>query len=98
MRRRRALSILTASCAVAAVLLALGPETAAAQDASTAQSYAAPAGIDSRLVVWVAAQLHLMFAAFVLAVPMFALCIEYVGWRLVKCEPEAAARYDWLAH
>ncbi len=45
-----------------------------------------------------AAQLHLDFAAFVLAVPMFALVIEYTGWRAAKRNPQLAARYDWLAH
>ncbi len=60
--------------------------------------YAQPAPVDSRLAVWVAAQLHLDFAAFVLAVPMFALAIEAFGWRQIRRDPEAAARYDWLAH
>jgi len=34
----------------------------------------------SRVVVWVLAQLHLLFAAFVLAVPLFAMIIEAVGY------------------
>ncbi len=85
-------------CAVVAVLPALLPETALAQAATAAPDYAVPAGIDSRLAVWIAAQLHLMFAAFVLAVPMFALYIECMGWYLVKRDPVAAARHDWLAH
>jgi cytochrome bd-type quinol oxidase subunit 1 len=50
------------------------------------------------MLVWAAAQLHLMFAAFVLAVPMFGLFIECMGWRLARRDPAAAARYDWLAH
>lgn len=37
--------------------------------------------IGSRVAIWIVAQLHLMFAAFVLAVPMFALIIEYIGYR-----------------
>jgi hypothetical protein len=37
--------------------------------------------LDSRTLVWIAAQLHLDFAAFVLAVPLFALLIEFLGWR-----------------
>jgi cytochrome bd-type quinol oxidase subunit 1 len=36
--------------------------------------------IGSRVAVWVVAQLHLMFAAFVLAVPMFAFIIELIGY------------------
>jgi cytochrome bd-type quinol oxidase subunit 1 len=39
-----------------------------------------------------AAQLHLNFAAFVLAVPMFALVIEFMGWRRKE------KRFDRLAH
>ena len=49
-------------------------------------------GTDSRLVIWVVAQLHLLFAAFVLGVPIFALITEYVGYRT------GTKRYDKLAH
>ena len=38
-------------------------------------------GLDSRTVVWVVAELHLMFAAFVLGVPIFAVILELVGVR-----------------
>ena len=48
--------------------------------------------LGSRLAVWGAAQLHLNFAAFILGVPIFAVIVEFVGWR--TREP----RYDWLAH
>lgn len=48
--------------------------------------------IGSRTIVWVVAQLHLMFAAFVLAVPMFALIIEIIGY-VTKDK-----RYDHLAY
>jgi hypothetical protein len=82
----------------AAVLVAVAPVTAVAQSGVAVTDYAAPALIDSRLAVWVVAQLHLMFAAFVLAVPMFALFIEYMGWRAAKSDARSAARYDWLAH
>ncbi len=91
---RTALAVLC----LAAVVLVLVPGTAGAQEAVTISDYAAPALIDSRLAVWIAAQLHLDFAAFVLAVPMFALVIEYMGWRAAKSDPRSAARYDWLAH
>ncbi len=36
-------------------------------------------GIDGRLIVWIIAELHLMFAAFVLAVPIFVVIIEMIG-------------------
>ncbi|HHT9125535.1 MAG TPA: cytochrome ubiquinol oxidase subunit I [Candidatus Brocadiia bacterium] len=35
--------------------------------------------ISSRIAIWVIAELHLMFAAFVLAVPMFVLITEIIG-------------------
>lgn len=48
--------------------------------------------VGSRVAVWVAAQLHLLFAAFVLAVPLFALIIEFIGYKTKD------VRYDHLAH
>jgi cytochrome bd-type quinol oxidase subunit 1 len=48
--------------------------------------------VGSRVAVWVLAQLHLYFAAFVLAVPMFALIIEFIGYR------SGDKRYDKLAY
>ena len=48
--------------------------------------------IGSRVAVWSVAQLHLLFAAFVLAVPIFALIIEFIGY-ITKDK-----RYDALAH
>jgi len=52
--------------------------------------------IGSRAAIWIAAEVHLMFAAFVLGVPMFALVVEIVGARTKPIED--AARYDRLAH
>ncbi len=49
-------------------------------------------GASSRGIVWIAAQMHLFFAAFVLAVPLFVLVIEWIG---VKTRDE---RYDDMAH
>ena len=37
--------------------------------------------IGSRDWIWIVAQLHLNFAAFVLGVPIFAVTMEYLGWR-----------------
>lgn len=48
--------------------------------------------VGSRVAMWVAAELHLMFAAFVLAVPMFALIIEFIGYR------NGDKQYDKLAY
>lgn len=49
-------------------------------------------GFSSRSIVWVVAQMHLFFAAFVLAVPLFVLVIEWIG---VKTGDD---RYDDMAH
>jgi cytochrome bd-type quinol oxidase subunit 1 len=48
--------------------------------------------VGSRVAIWVVAQLHLLFAAFVLAVPIFALIIEVIGYKT------GDVRYDRLAH
>ena len=58
----------------------------------TQPEYRAFPVIGSRVAIWIVAQLHLMFAAFVLAVPMFALTIEYIGYRTKE------KKYDELAH
>lgn len=49
-------------------------------------------GYNSRIAVWIVAQIHLFFAAFVLAVPIFVLVIEGVG---IMTKDE---RYDHMAH
>jgi len=43
--------------------------------------YRAVPVIGSRVAIWMVAQLKLLFAAFVLAVPMFVLIIEFIGYR-----------------
>jgi cytochrome bd-type quinol oxidase subunit 1 len=48
--------------------------------------------VGSRVAIWAVAQLHLLFAAFVLAVPIFALIIEAIGYKT------GDPRYDRLAH
>jgi cytochrome bd-type quinol oxidase subunit 1 len=48
--------------------------------------------VGSRVAIWAVAQLHLLFAAFVLAVPLFAFIIEAIGYKT------GDARYDRLAH
>ncbi|NCF83348.1 MAG: hypothetical protein GWP74_17225, partial [Proteobacteria bacterium] len=89
-------------------LAGLGAPSAFAQDASTAQGadelvhapapklsaadYPQIAGINARVFVWLAAQLHLWFAAFVLAVPIFGFIIEAIG---MKTRDE---RYDSMAY
>lgn len=48
--------------------------------------------VGSRVAIWAVAQLHLLFAAFVLAIPIFALIIEAIGYKT------GDLRYDRLAH
>jgi len=76
---------------------ALVEEAQAADAAARARPYEEQAyrpfpWVGSRVAVWVLAQMHLLFAAFVLAVPMFALIIEFIGYRTKD------PRYDHLAH
>ncbi|MCP5088218.1 MAG: cytochrome ubiquinol oxidase subunit I [Rhodobacteraceae bacterium] len=58
----------------------------------TADDYPKVAGVNGRLAVWVCAQLHLWFAAFVLAVPIFVFIIEAIGIRTRD------KRYDDMAY
>jgi len=78
------------------VALVAGPAIAfpqeAVQELATDPEYRRLPMIGSRVGMWVVGQLHLMFAAFVLAVPLFALIIEVTGY--VKKEK----RYDDLAY
>ena len=48
--------------------------------------------VGSRVAIWAVAQLHLLFAAFVLAVPIFAVIVEAIGYKT------GDLRYDRLAH
>jgi cytochrome d ubiquinol oxidase subunit I len=48
--------------------------------------------VGSRVAIWVVAQLHLLFAAFVLAVPIFAFIVEAIGYKT------GDLRYDRLAY
>jgi cytochrome d ubiquinol oxidase subunit I len=48
--------------------------------------------VGSRVAIWAVAQLHLLFAAFVLAVPIFAFIVEAIGYKT------GDKRYDKLAY
>jgi cytochrome d ubiquinol oxidase subunit I len=48
--------------------------------------------VGSRVAIWMVAQLHLLFAAFVLAVPIFAFIVEAIGYKT------GDMRYDRLAY
>lgn len=62
-----------------------------AQEAAIEAEYRTAFGLDSRLVIWIVAELHLMYGAFVLGVPIFAVLVEYIGKRTQDL------RYDKLA-
>ncbi len=65
---------------VVALLLTAGADPAWAQaGADGIREYGNFPVVGSRVAVWVAAQVHLMFAAFVLGVPMFAVVTEAIG-------------------
>ena len=57
----------------------------------TVAVYTASPLLDSRTVVWLLMELHLMFGAFVLGVPIFAMIVEIVG------SATGDKRYDRLA-
>jgi len=93
---------LTAGASLALAVLALGDIGAIAAEQAvaahgpaptlTAADYPIIAGINSRVAVWIFAQLHLWFAAFVLAVPIFVFIIEVIGMRTRD------KRYDDMAY
>ncbi len=58
----------------------------------TAADYPSITGVNSRVTVWLVAQLHLWFAAFVLAVPIFVFIIEAIGMKTRD------KRYDDMAY
>ena len=77
---------LAALCGAVGALLSLAPPGLAAQAIQTAaegtiqiRMYGDFPWGGSRLAIWVVAQIHLFFAAFVLGVPMFAVVAEAIG-------------------
>lgn len=59
-----------------------GTATAAIEEEEMAPvQYRTFFGLDPRTVVWIVSELHLMFAAFVLGVPIFAVIVEIVGFK-----------------
>lgn len=88
-KRRRVRAYLTIALVLVASFVLVGP---AGAQGSGPPDYRQYAGLDSRNVIWVISQLHLLFAAFVLGVPIFALITEFVGYRTQR------EQYDKLAH
>ncbi len=52
--------------------------------------------LDNRVLVWMVTQQHTYFGGFVLALPFFAVLLEFLG--LSRRDPDSARRYDGLAH
>ncbi len=52
--------------------------------------------VNNRVLVWVLTQQHTYFGGFVLALPFFAVLLEFLG--LCRRDPNSARRYDGLAH
>jgi cytochrome bd-type quinol oxidase subunit 1 len=82
-----ALTVLLVAAAEAAL-----PPGAILPPKLTEADYPTIAGVNGRIVVWLAAQLHLWFGAFVLAVPIFVLIIEALGMATRD------QRYDRMAY
>ena len=87
---KRKFPAIIAGVMMALILLALATNVVYAQEGEPPGYREFPV-IGSRVAVWVTAQVHLMFAAFMLGVPMFALVVEYAGLRTKE------KRYDDLA-
>jgi len=68
---------IVAICGVLSQLLV--PDLLLAQATESVRQYGEFPLIGSRAAIWIAAQVHLLFAAFVLGVPMFAVVAEAVG-------------------
>ena len=77
-------------CVLAFAALGLA-SPALAQVGGAVTEYRTFFGMDPRTTVWMIAQIHLLFGAFVLGVPIFAVLMEYIGYRT------GDRRFDHLA-
>ena len=91
-RRPGVLRLVGACGAVAAAGLLLAPDWLSAMQSVGGEEVRTFFGISPRRVIWVVAQLHLLFAAFVVGVPWFTVIVEVIGWR------NGDPKYDRLAH
>ncbi|MFQ5597658.1 MAG: cytochrome ubiquinol oxidase subunit I [Nitrospiria bacterium] len=78
-------------CTLVALLL-LFPSASVFAELPGGVSYRDISSIGSRNLVWLLAQVHILFGAFLLGVPMFIIVIEIMGIKTGE------ARYDKLAH
>jgi cytochrome bd ubiquinol oxidase subunit I len=75
----RSVRYLLAAAVVLTLAALLADPLLAQQAAASARDYGHFPVIGSRNAIWIAAEVHLMFAAFVLGVPMFAVVCELIG-------------------
>ncbi|MFQ5579747.1 MAG: cytochrome ubiquinol oxidase subunit I [Nitrospiria bacterium] len=71
--------------------LLLFPSSAAFAEAANAVRYRDIGGIGSRNLIWILSQLHILFGAFVLGVPIFVVIVEIIGMMTGE------KRYDRMA-
>lgn len=76
----------------AAILILATSAAAFAAGVEAPPDYRQVMGLSSRKIVWFIAQMHLYLGAFVLGVPIFAVVIEYVGFKTRD------KKYDELAY
>jgi cytochrome bd ubiquinol oxidase subunit I len=79
MSNRRLSGLLACTAAVLVLLVLADPLLAQQAAAQLPPEYRNFPVIGARNAVWIAAEVHLMFAAFVLGVPMFAVGVEAIG-------------------
>jgi cytochrome bd-type quinol oxidase subunit 1 len=73
----------------------IGPVFAQQAPGDKPVDYRAFPYIGSRQAVWIVAQLHVMFGAFILGVPIFAVIVEFIGF--YNRDQTQRRRYDNLA-
>ena len=78
--------------ALLVLLVCSAAAPALAQEVVGDADYRSFGDLDSRMIMWVVAELHLMFGAFVLGVPIFAIIVEIIGIQT------GDKRYDDMAH
>jgi len=83
---------LTGALWTAAILIFATSFAAFASGVEAAPDYRQFMGLSSRKIIWFIAQMHLYLGAFVLGVPIFAVVIEYVGYKTKN------KKYDGLAY
>ncbi|MFQ5856271.1 MAG: cytochrome ubiquinol oxidase subunit I [Anaerolineae bacterium] len=95
-RRAKHASVAIAAGCLVLLLLVVTAAPALAQGGPPAlPEYREFPVIGSRVAIWIVAELMLLFAAFVLGVPIFAVIIEAIG--VFSKDPRDKVRYDRLA-